>query len=392
MKKLISYVLAVVMVLSLVPSAFAAESGVSKFTDIPANAWYLDELAYAVEHGYISGTSANTFSPDAQVTRAQFVTILGRMLNVDTSLYTSSNFDDVGPNSWYSPYVAWASEMGYVNGYSSSEFGPGNSVTVEQMGVIISNYISKSGVVLTPSSTFSGYADEASISRWAQTSMEVMAKYDLLPVNEAGNVRPTSPVIRSEAAVALVRLAKGDGKGGKPISNGTSEVVEQKPYDTSYTDEAKAVANKLHDELWAAGVLKSTMTELEKAIVYYDWMCANCDYGSGKAQGFEANLEHTAYGALVNRMAVCDGLSYGYQMLLATEGIECECIPDYANKHMWNEVILDGKQYKVDMADAVSWSKNPDGSINQHAAELYRDKNFMDEAEFKAKHYGTPME
>ena len=66
MKKLISVFLTVVMALALVPGAFAAEAAsVDKFTDVPADAWYRDELAYALHNGYISGTSETTFAPDA---------------------------------------------------------------------------------------------------------------------------------------------------------------------------------------------------------------------------------------------------------------------------------------------------------------------------------------
>ena len=84
MKKLISVFLTVVMALALVPGAFAAEAAsVDKFTDVPADAWYRDELAYALYNGYISGTSDETFDSDALVDRGQFVTILGRMLQVD---------------------------------------------------------------------------------------------------------------------------------------------------------------------------------------------------------------------------------------------------------------------------------------------------------------------
>lgn len=64
MKKLISMVLAVVIAMSLATTAFAAE-GVGGFTDVPSGAWYTEELAYALEKGFVSGTSASSFSPDA---------------------------------------------------------------------------------------------------------------------------------------------------------------------------------------------------------------------------------------------------------------------------------------------------------------------------------------
>ena len=149
-KKMLSLTLALILAMSLATTAFAAE-GVGGFTDVPSGAWYTEELAYALENGYVSGTSAVSFSPDANVSRAQFVTMLGRMLDVNTADYTAKKFDDVDPGSWYGPYVSWAAEKGYVNGISVKEFAPNNNITFEQMGAILSNYITKSGVVLTPS-------------------------------------------------------------------------------------------------------------------------------------------------------------------------------------------------------------------------------------------------
>ena len=144
MKKLISGVLALVLAMSLVPSAFAAEgASVDKFTDVPADAWYRDELAYALHNGYISGTSETTFAPDALVTRGQFVTILGRMVNADVSQFKTTQFEDVNIMSWYGPYVEWARSTGIVNGISSKAFAPTNNITVEQMSVMVSNCISK---------------------------------------------------------------------------------------------------------------------------------------------------------------------------------------------------------------------------------------------------------
>lgn len=111
--------------------------GVGGFTDVPQGAWYTEELAQALESGFVSGTSSTTFSPSANVTRGQFVTMLGRMLDVNTADYTAKTFDDVDPSSWYGPYVSWAAEKGYVNGVSKTTFAPSNNITFEQMGVAV---------------------------------------------------------------------------------------------------------------------------------------------------------------------------------------------------------------------------------------------------------------
>ena len=373
-KKMLSLALALILALSMMPSAFAAEvSAADKFTDVPANAWYLDELNYAVANGYISGTSATTFSPDATITRGQFVTILGRMLNVSTS-GGSTKFTDVDAGSWYAPYVAWAAQNGYVNGTSSTTFSPEATITVEQMGTILANYISKSGVSPSGYTVSSIYNDESSISAWALLNMDMMRQYGLLVVDENGNVNPHKSVSRAEGAVSLVRLAKSIGLGTEPV-------IEKNPGEREplidltqwgYDEESYAVAIGVHDELWASGKLNSSMSEKEKAIVYYRWMWENCEY---KDQG-TYNVTHTAYGALVAGGAVCDGLAYAYRMFMDIEGIECVCIPDIKGDHMWNRVSIDGAWYEVDVTPVVGAGKTAKGLPDSRLFQLYVDKYF----------------
>lgn len=376
MKKLISIVLAVVMAMSLATTAFAAE-GVGGFTDVPQGAWYTEELAQALESGFVSGTSSTTFSPSANVTRGQFVTMLGRMLDVNTADYTAKKFDDVDPGSWYGPYVSWAAEKGYVNGVSKTAFAPNNNITFQEMGVILSNYITKSGVVLTPSSTFSGYADFGSVSPWAQSSMMVMAMYDLLPVSVDGAVRPGSSVTRAEAVVSLVRLSKGDGKGGNPISDTPTQPTT--PTEETPKSELDLRVQQIHDEMRKTGKINDLMSEKDKARAYYMWMCRNVDYHNNP----EYKNRHTAYGSLIEGVAVCDGISRGYRLLLESEGIECGFLT--TETHMWNVVVLDGERCEIDVTPGVGYSKDYDGSWDEEAAQCECDKQFMDYADWQAK-------
>lgn len=375
-KKMLSLALALILALSLMPSAFAAE-GVGGFTDVPSGAWYTEELAYALEKGFVSGTSASSFSPDANVSRAQFVTMLGRMLGVNTADYTAKKFDDVDPSSWYGPYVSWAAEKGYVNGVSKTAFAPSNNITFEQMGVILSNYINKSGVVLTPSSTFSGYSDFGSVSTWAQSSMMIMAMYDLLPVSVDGAVRPGSSVTRAEAVVALVRLDKGDGKGGSPISDTTTQPTT--PTEDKPLSELDQRVQQIHDEMRKTGKINDLMSEKDKARAYYMWMCQNCVYRTST----ENATRHSAYGSLIDGVAVCDGIAKGYQLLLQSEGIECRM--DNNSYHAWNVAIIDGTEIKIDVTFGVSSAWDYDGSYVDEWAQSACDKYFMDYADWQAK-------
>ena len=379
-KKMLSLTLALILAMSLATTAFAAE-GVGGFTDVPSGAWYTEELAYALENGFVSGTSASSFSPDANVSRAQFVTMLGRMLDVNTADYTAKKFDDVDPSSWYGPYVSWAAEKGYVNGISVKEFAPNNNITFEQMGAILSNYIDKSGVVLTPSSTFSGYADFGSVSTWAQSSMMLMAMYDLLPVSVDGAVRPSSSVTRSEAVVSLVRLSKGDGEGGNPIFDIT---IMTPPTVEEQLSDVEVRVQQIHDEMRKTGKINDLMSEEQKARAYYMWMCQNVSYYDNK----DYINRHTAYGSLIEGIAVCDGISKGYQLLLKSEGIECRM--DNNSYHAWNVAVIDGVERKIDVTFGVSLAEDYDGSYDAESAESACDKQFMDEQDWLDKWFDYP--
>lgn len=336
MKKIVSLFLALVMCLALAPCAFAAETA-DKFTDVPADAWYKSELDYAVFNGYISGTSATTFSPEASVTRGQFVTLLGRLADCLNDLEWQANgiirnrFTDVPADAYYALYVVWALGGRLVNGTSDTTFSPDASVTVEQMGTIVANYLNNKKLAVgyddvTPAGV---YKDAALISQYARDSMELMRKLDLLVVDGNGNVNPQKPVTRAECAVTIVRLAKFLGRGVVPIV-------------TSKCATAEEAAKKVHDTLWASGVITDTMTQKEKAKVYYDWFIPACSYSISGRNIFNA------YGALVEGKAACEGITKGYNLLLATEGIECSMITSDEANHAWTAATLDGVLYHID--------------------------------------------
>ena len=370
MKKLISGVLALVLALSLMPSAFAAEvASVDKFTDVPADAWYRDELAYALHNGYISGTSETTFAPDALVTRGQFVTILGRMVDADVSQFKTTQFEDVDITSWYGPYVEWARSIGIVNGISSKQFAPDNKITVEQMSVMVSNCISK--LSMSPKAAPVVYSDMSSVSTWAVSGVEAMAKYNLLPVDATSNINPHKQATRSECTVSLVRLAQSTGMGVAPNADAGDEWVLDDSYYDLYREDPAVVAkiSSIHDELWTSGAIKYGMTEKEKAVAYFRWMCENTRYGSDVGpNGSEDDIGivyHSSYGPLILGMGVCDGLSYAYRHLLATEGIYCMTILSEEKNHAWNIVTLDGKEYRIDLTEGVSTTKWANGSLSE---------------------------
>lgn len=96
--------------------------GMSGFVDVSADAYYAKAVAWAVEQGIVSGTSATTFSPDAVCTRAQSVAFLYRAFGTRTD--KAAGFSDVSADAYYADAVAWAVENGVASGIGGGLFAP----------------------------------------------------------------------------------------------------------------------------------------------------------------------------------------------------------------------------------------------------------------------------
>ena len=110
-----------------------------------------------------------------------------------------------------------------------------------------------------------------------------------------------------------------------------------------YRQAAVDAAVIVHDQLWSSGQITETMTDYEKAWVYYKWVCEKGTYD------FKANrdsLSHLAYNLFESGQVVCDGYTGAYNLLLKLEGIDCTAL--MVGDHMWTEAVLDGTVYHID--------------------------------------------
>ena len=110
-----------------------------------------------------------------------------------------------------------------------------------------------------------------------------------------------------------------------------------------YRTVSMEAAIQAHDSLWANRQITANMTELEKARVYYTWICDNCvyDYRAG-----DDSISHTPYSLFALGTAVCDGYTGAYNLLLKLEGIDCAALSN--SSHIWTVATLDGTEYHID--------------------------------------------
>ena len=117
----------------LVCSVCGAEKAV--FTDVPADAYYAKAVDWAVRQDpkITTGTSATTFSPNADCTRAQVVTFLWRAAGEPEPEITVNPFRDVSKDAYYYKAVLWAVDIGITRGVSQTEFAPNDPCTRAQV-------------------------------------------------------------------------------------------------------------------------------------------------------------------------------------------------------------------------------------------------------------------
>ena len=108
---------------------------VNPFSDLSPNAYYYKAVLWAVENGITQGTSTDTFSPDATVTRGQTVTFLHRAAGSPAA--GNDSFNDVSANAYYAKAVAWANENGITSGTGSNKFSPNADCTRGQIVTLL---------------------------------------------------------------------------------------------------------------------------------------------------------------------------------------------------------------------------------------------------------------
>ena len=110
----------------------SAPTGKNPFIDVPAGSYYEDAVIWAVDKGITGGTSATTFDPSGNCTRAQIVTFLWRA-GGSPAVSGNSAFTDVASDAYYAAAVAWAEKNGVTGGIGGGLFGSGDTCTRAQI-------------------------------------------------------------------------------------------------------------------------------------------------------------------------------------------------------------------------------------------------------------------
>ena len=134
------------------------------YDDVRSDSWYADAVSYVTLNDLMNGTGTG-FSPNASMNRAMMVTVLYRLAG-SPAVTGDMPFTDVAAGAWYADAVLWASQQGVVTGITADTFQPTANVTREQLSVILYRYAGATAgegdlSAFSDADTVSGYAQDA---------------------------------------------------------------------------------------------------------------------------------------------------------------------------------------------------------------------------------------
>ena len=178
------------------------------FTDLAANAWYTDAVAYVYRHDIMEGMSATTFQPNGTLSRAMAVQIF---YNLEGQPDISGEnlgypYEDVNAEEWYGDAVYWARITGVATGYGDGTFQPGDSITRQEFAQMLYNYAKYKGYDLTAEGDLSQFPDSGSVADWAETAMSWANGNELINGHDNGTIDAAGTAIRAQAASILMRF------------------------------------------------------------------------------------------------------------------------------------------------------------------------------------------
>ena len=172
------------------------------FVDVDLSRWYHESVDFMVTNGYMNGVSATEFAPNADLTRAQLVTILYRVAGEPSVEGLANPFTDVESGKWYSNAVIWAANEGIVRGITDTTFAPNKVADREQLATIVYRF---NGAEDVDTAVLDGYADGSTVSKYAVNAMAWAVENGIITGTTTTTLAPKDTATRAQVATILAR-------------------------------------------------------------------------------------------------------------------------------------------------------------------------------------------
>jgi len=340
------------------------------FSDVNGH-WSQEAVETLATYNYVNGMGEGLYSPESNLTRAQFVKMAVDYLRVLPQKYDGS-IKDIDGGEWFADYVTTAVNLGIID--EAMTFGgffyPDKAITREEAATIAAK-TAAIRVADKPGSNVT-FKDAGKISTWAKSGVKDAVAYGLINGYADGTYRPASLITRAEAAQILFRICElttrfniyVDPKTGNDKNAGTKEaplatVHAARDMARKYNDDMQ---NNINIRIKGKVVLKDTLTLTNEDsgsngfnIVYTSWGDEKATFSMGADYtGFTLHdPEKNIYKVQVGKGTVAAQAYFnGKRGILARtiEGLstDAECVPSSDNKVY--EYYISDDRWLLDLA------------------------------------------
>lgn len=190
------------------------------FNDTPADGWYYSDVKELSARGIIKGYEDQSFKPNNQITRAEFLIMVLRASGNDNfdnnsgflDEYPQSNFKDVKPSDWFHKAVEEGTSNGLIKGYSDNSFHPNSPITRAEATALVHKMIKyKYGEeVKLPIRAFSDQFSDVNPNDWYYEDVQRIYGYSIIDGDNNGKTfSPNRYLNRAEASKIINKALKG---------------------------------------------------------------------------------------------------------------------------------------------------------------------------------------
>lgn len=179
------------------------------FSDVNKGDWFVKAVQFVYDEQIMNGTSATTFTPNGNLTRGQFVTVLYNLAGKPTVKF-KNEFSDVKENDYFASAVMWAYKNGITSGVGGGAFGPNLTITREQMAVMLYKYSNLIGYnTKIDKKVLDKYPDKKLVDSWALEGMQWAVTNKVINGKSTGTgsvLDPLGKASRAECAQVILNF------------------------------------------------------------------------------------------------------------------------------------------------------------------------------------------
>ena len=183
--------------------------GAAVFNDVKQTDWFFKAVMFMQERGLISGTGDKMFSPNMNMTRGMFVTVVGRICEADGESIVNNGceFGDVKQDMYYAKYVQWAKDNGIASGSDDGNFYPDKNISRQEMLVMLRNLAEHmdQDIAVKGGKTVTGFHDYNQIEKWAVDAANWAYSNGIVSGRDGNLLAPRATATRAEVSQIFMK-------------------------------------------------------------------------------------------------------------------------------------------------------------------------------------------